>query len=110
MLYIVLTVSIILNTLLLLYATKAARRLFVVDSNIEAIEDTFTSFRAHVDGLYELEMYYGDTSLKTLLDHSRMVLDEIEKYDNLYLLPADVEEDEDVEEEDLEETEEIQLG
>ena len=39
-------------------------------------------------------MFYGDESLKALIDHSNMVLDEIEKYDNLYLLTFDEEEQE----------------
>ena len=104
MLYVVLAISIVLNVGLFLYAIRAARRLFIVDSNIEAIEDTFTSFNAHVNDLYEMEMYYGDTSLKTLIDHSKMVIDEIERYDNLYLLPPDIEEDE------QEEQEETQVG
>ena len=105
LIYFILLFSIVLNIATCMYAVSAARRLFVVDNNIEAIEDTFTSFRSHLEGLYETEMYYGDESLRALIDHSRMVLAEIEKYDNLYLLVLEEEE-----EEEEEQTEEVQVG
>ena len=87
--YIILVTSVVLNVLACAYAITAARRLFVVDNNIEAIEETFVSFQGHVEALYETEMYYGDESIRSLIDHSKLVLNEIEKYDNLYLLVLD---------------------
>ena len=89
-------VSIVLNVFACTYSIRAARRLLIVDSNLEGIEETFLSFKSHLEGLYQTEMFYGDDSLKALMDHSNMVSDEIEKYDNLYLLTFDEEEEQEV--------------
>ena len=89
-------VSVVFNIFACAYSVRAARRLLIVDSNLEGIEETFLSFKKHLEELYESELFYGDTSLKALIDHSNMVLDEIEKYDNLYLLTFDEEEEQEV--------------
>ena len=93
-LYILLFISVVLNIFAFAYSIRAARRLLIVDTNLEGIEETFSSFKSHLEVLYESEVFYGDESLKALIDHSNMVLDEIEKYDNLYLLTFDEEEQE----------------
>ena len=93
-LYILLFISVVLNIFAFAYSIRAARRLLIVDTNLEGIEETFLSFKSHLEVLYESEVFYGDESLKALIDHSNMVLDEIEKYDNLYLLTFDDEEQE----------------
>ena len=93
-LYILLFISVVLNIFACAYSIRAARRLLIVDTNLEGIEETFLSFKSHLEVLYESEVFYGDESLKALIDHSNMVLDEIEKYDNLYLLTFDDEEQE----------------
>jgi|MDTA01.2.fsa_nt_gb hypothetical protein len=93
-LYILLFISVVLNIFAFAYSIRAARRLLIVDTNLEGIEETFSSFKSHLEVLYESEVFYGDESLKALIDHSNMVLDEIEKYDNLYLLTFDDEEQE----------------
>ena len=93
-LYILLFISVVLNIFAFAYSIRAARRLLIVDTNLEGIEETFLSFKSHLEVLYESEVFYGDESLKALIDHSNMVLDEIEKYDNLYLLTFDEEEQE----------------
>jgi hypothetical protein len=92
--YILLFISVVLNIFAFAYSIRAARRLLIVDTNLEGIEETFSSFKSHLEVLYESEVFYGDESLKALIDHSNMVLDEIEKYDNLYLLTFDDEEQE----------------
>jgi hypothetical protein len=90
-----LSVSIIINMTLIYYAIQAARRLSVVSSNLEGMQESFTSFKDHVQALNELEMYYGDESLQNLMDHSREVLIEIDKCEDIYtlIMEEDVEDD-----------------
>lgn len=87
--YVILAISVILNILACTYSVYAARKLLVVDSNIDDIQEIFVSFQAHVESLYETEMFYGDESLKSLIDHSKLVLDEVDKYENMYMLVLD---------------------
>tara|TARA_R100000664_G_C2759496_1_gene149362 strand:+ start:6900 stop:7256 length:357 start_codon:yes stop_codon:yes gene_type:complete len=47
------------------------------------LQDLITSannFENHVNSLHELEMFYGDTTLQALIDHSREVADDFEDY------------------------------
>ena len=38
------------------------------------------NFENHVNSLHELEMFYGDTTLQALIDHSREVAGDFEDY------------------------------
>ena len=80
---IILTLSIILNICMGFYAISAARKLYLVATNIEALSGIFVSFSAHVSAVHETEMFYGDETLKALIDHSKEVLDELDAYEDL---------------------------
>jgi len=81
-----LLISTILNGVLVHYSIKAARKLFVVSANMEGLQEIFLSFRHHLEGLHESEIYYGDQSLQNLIQHSRDVLLEIDKCEDIYTL------------------------
>ncbi len=91
-------VSILLNIIACSYSVYAARRLLVVDSNIEGIQENFVAFREHLEGLYETEMFHGDPSLQALIEHSKLVLDEVDKYENLFTLVLEEETEDEKEE------------
>jgi uncharacterized membrane protein YraQ (UPF0718 family) len=87
-----LVISIIINVALGLYSTSAAKRIYVVSSNLNSIQEEIASFREHLESIYELETFYGDETLKSLLDHSRDMSLEIGKYESIYDLVIDAEE------------------
>tara|TARA_B100000686_G_C16666355_1_gene903803 strand:+ start:289 stop:618 length:330 start_codon:yes stop_codon:yes gene_type:complete len=98
---IILAVSVLLNIVFVPYSIKCARRLFVVGHNIADLQEQLASFQAHVDSLHQMEMYYGDESLQNLLNHTKNILKETEKYEDIYTIVLDSEEG-DIE--DLDET------
>tara|TARA_Y100001938_G_C7941978_1_gene354782 strand:- start:147 stop:485 length:339 start_codon:yes stop_codon:yes gene_type:complete len=100
----ILVISVLLNVAAIWYGIVSARKLLVVSSNLYSLQDEFTAFQAHVEALYETEMYYGDESLKALIDHTKSILDELDKYEDIYMLVVD---DEEINEElNLDQTEE----
>jgi len=81
-----LVACILVISLLVFYSVRLARRLFVVGTNMEAVYSIMYAFRAHVEQIHESEMFYGDTTLKALIDHSKELLDELDKYEDLMQL------------------------
>jgi hypothetical protein len=76
-------VFVVLTFLLALYSVRLARRLFVVGTNLEAVYSIMYAFRTHVEQIHEAEMFYGDQTLQALIDHSKELLDELDKYEDL---------------------------
>ena len=76
-------VFVVLTFLLALYSVRLARRLFVVVTNLEAVYSIMYAFRTHVEQIHEAEMFYGDQTLQALIDHSKELLDELDKYEDL---------------------------
>ena len=94
-----------LNIVAISYSIKVARRLVVVSSNLHGMREVFESFRSNIEDLHNSEIFYGDQSLQSLMEQSQMVLDEIEKHEDIFMLIIDEED-----EEDEEDFEDIKLG
>ena len=99
MIELLLFLSVILNGLLAFYAVRLAKKLLTVASNIDTVYETFEVFRTHVSGVHESEMFYGDQTLQSLMDHSRSVLDTLDEYSDLMDM-VEIEEEQDAEEEE----------
>jgi len=107
---IILAISIIMNVGLGFYAVAAAKKIYVISSNLNSIQEELTSFQDHLESIYELETFYGDVTLQSLLEHSREIAKELTKYENIYELTIDLEDTElpDVEEVFFDEKEETE--
>ena len=99
MIEVLLAVSVFLNALLVFYAVRLARRLFVVASNIDSVYEMFDVFRIHVEQIHEAEMFYGDQNLQALIQHSKGVLESLDDYSDLMAM-VEIEEEGDAEEEE----------
>jgi len=93
MLEMLLILSVVLNGFLIFYSVRLARRIYVVGTNLEALYSMVYAFRSHVEQVHEAEMFYGDATLKALLDHSREMLEEIDKYEDLMQIVGPEEEE-----------------
>ena len=98
-----LVASVGLNILLIWYANRLAKELLFISDNIGDFLGVLHEYSEHTKGLYELELFYGDDTIKGLIEHTRFVLDEIEKFESVYSLTTqeeiDGQEDPDPEEE-----------
>jgi hypothetical protein len=63
------------------------------------VYETFDVFRSHVSGVHESEMFYGDQTLQSLIDHSKSVLDTLDEYSDIMAM-VEIEEEVDAEEEE----------
>jgi len=49
------------------------------------VED-LTSYQNHLQQLYEMEMYYGEPSIKNLIVHSRQIIEHVKEFNDVYNL------------------------
>tara|TARA_R100000008_G_C3496735_1_gene121550 strand:- start:370 stop:648 length:279 start_codon:yes stop_codon:yes gene_type:complete len=50
------------------------------DEDVEEIFTSLSSYEEHLSSLYEMEMFYGDSTLQGLLEHSKQLVEQIDEY------------------------------
>jgi hypothetical protein len=97
-LIIICSISVFLNGLLIWYCRKLTKQFLFFTQNIIELENKLNSFDGHLKNVHELEMFYGDETLGSLIKHSRYIVESIKDFNDFFVL-----EDDDQKEEDLEE-------
>ena len=87
----------ILTAILAWFCYKLVFRLNFVSNNLVELYGRLSEFDQHIKFIYELEMYYGDETLKNLIRHSRDLRNYMTKYKEVMEL---LEEQEEIIEED----------
>ena len=105
-LIIALFLSIVANLLALWYIRKLLAKVLFVSQNLTDLVDLLTTYRNHLQRLFQLEMYYGDETMQFLIKHTRSLLDVLEDYSDIYLMtePIEVGEEDEESYDDEEET------
>ncbi len=47
------------------------------------------NFSEHLQSLHELEMFYGDTTLGHLIEHSKQLVEDMKNFEEIYTLLED---------------------
>ncbi len=58
--------------------------MYEVTADIQGMQDGLEEFSKHLNNVYEMEMYYGDETLKQLIHHSKDLIDNINTFKNLF--------------------------
>jgi len=107
---IIFLVLFLLSTILIgWFCYKLVFRLNFVSNNLVELYRRLEEFDQHINFIYELEMYYGDETLKNLIRHSRDLRNYMKKYKDVMELLEDeqiIEEEIDDEIKDTEDDEE----
>ena len=69
------------NIFMLLYIRWLLKQLESFNTQIEDISAMVSDFSVHLNSVYELEMFYGDDTLKTLMEHCRQLTDNLNNLD-----------------------------
>jgi hypothetical protein len=75
--------SIILNVILFMYIRWFLKGYASLTNDIQTINQMIFEFTAHVKGIHDLEMFYGDQTLAGLMEHGKQILDRLEDLDLL---------------------------
>lgn len=81
-----LLVSVIMNIGVFAYARKAVSILLSSSEELGDLQLMINSFTNHITGLYEMEMYYGDETLRGLMEHANSFADQMENFEHIYSL------------------------
>ena len=76
--------SVGLNAFLIWYCRKVVLELYDVSQNIKVLTEEIISFDEHLKGVHELEVFYGDATLGSLMQHSTALTDTLEDFVEIY--------------------------
>jgi len=74
-----LTLSILLNMCLVWFAREQSQRLTYVSQNLNDLVEIIANYKEHLRKVYSLEMFYGDETLKFLMEHTSAVVKLLEE-------------------------------
>ena len=89
--------SILINLGLLWFVKQTLEKNSDLEEDVEEIMEKTSAFSDHLDGIHELEMYYGDENLQNMIQHSRHLINDFIDFQLKYF---DAEEDFDPETEE----------
>ena len=78
-----LTISIMINVVMVLYVRWILRQYKDLVQGMENIGDMLTEYVIQLKSIYELEMFYGDETLSSLLQHGREIIEKLEEIELL---------------------------
>lgn len=84
-----LVLSVGLNALLLWYIRQTLKRLLFASENFAWLMSSIRDFSEHLQSLHELEMFYGDTTLGHLIEHSKQLVEDMKSFEEIYTLLED---------------------
>ena len=90
----ILALSMVLNVGLLLYARAAIVRIVSVSEELGDLQRMVDSFARHLKTVYELDSFYGDETLRKLLEHAISFNEQMETFDYIVSLTEEPRENE----------------
>ena len=100
---VLLVLSLSLNILLIWFLRGLTSRLVLVSENMSDLVDHLVRYGSNLKSVYDMELYYGDETIKGLVEHTQMILEVLSDFDEIYALTDDDEEGEEEAEEEEEE-------
>ena len=99
MLYGIFSFSVLLNVVLVWYSRRLVVDLSDISQEVEEVITDLKVYHNHVENIYNLETFYGDETLRALLEHSKAVSERVGNFTTLFSQIEDEEVTEDIEEE-----------
>ena len=78
-----LVLSVLANVMFVLYSRWLIKILKVKEDDVNELADKIAEYVGHVKSIHEMEMFYGDQTLKNLIDHGTSLIKKIEDFDFL---------------------------
>ena len=89
-----LCISVVLNGLLIWYIRGLIRQLLLFSENVTDLEKHLDEFDAHLGGVHDLEMFYGDETLGGLIRHSKFIVSKVKEFQAMFSIEYDDNDDE----------------
>ena len=85
----ILTLSAILNIGLLVYARTAVIRIVSISEELGDLQRMVDAFAHHLKTVYELDSFYGDETLRRLLEHAISFNEQMDTFEYIISLTED---------------------
>ncbi len=95
LLSILLFVSILIHIFTFSYTRYLLGELSFVSENLGALFKMVVGFDSHLSDVYELERFYGDQTLESLMRHSSELVEVLQDFEDIYSLTEDQLDEED---------------
>ena len=92
MIEVFLVLSVIVNIVFVLYSRWLINILKAREEDVNNLADEVADYVSHVKSIHEMEMFYGDKTLQSLIDHGSSMVEKIENFDFL-LTDTEIEEE-----------------
>jgi hypothetical protein len=70
-----LLISLTANAILVWYCRKLIKNLWFGINNVEGLQSLLNEYAESMQSLYELEQFYGDETIKTAINNTKMVVE-----------------------------------
>ena len=102
----ILAVSVLFNLGLIIYVRGSIVRLLSISEELGDLQQMIDSFANHLKTIYEMEMFYGDETLGSLVEHAASFGEYLETFEYIYILTEEPQEegnllDDDIDSEEL---------
>ncbi len=89
-------ISVVLNIFLIWYVIRLVRKLLYISDNFADLFLTFRSFEAFVKSIYKMEILYGEPVIQDLIGRTKIVIEEIEVFRDVFEYTLDEELEEEI--------------
>lgn len=72
--------------LLVWYIKRMLRDLLFASDNIGHLLDVVKNFSGHLQNVHAMEAFYGEPVIQELVEHSKVVVEEIGKFEHIYTI------------------------
>jgi hypothetical protein len=81
-----LAISIVANVLMYKYAKHLINKLQQFSENINDLKDLLGVYSQHLDNTYNAPTFYGDSTLQSLLTHTKEIINDIKEFNEAFLI------------------------
>ena len=93
-------ISGMLNIFLIWYLKNIIKDLLYVSRNLSEIQYEIERYRDHLEAVGQMDVYYGDETIVSLMSHTKYISKFFEDYEDLYVLVREEDDYTDEDEED----------
>jgi len=97
LIFFLLLVSLLVNILLVWYVRKVMEEVAPLHLRTIEMRDAIDEYAQYVEGVSELPLYYGDQTIKDLVENTKMMVGELEYYKNSFIFESEEEQFEEAE-------------
>tara|TARA_R110002074_G_scaffold144402_5_gene292012 strand:- start:158 stop:568 length:411 start_codon:yes stop_codon:yes gene_type:complete len=87
--------SVIINLVLIWFSIKCIKNINDIEEDMDIIMSKTDDFTEHLENVHEMEMFYGDETLQSMIEHSKQLInDYIDLQAKYFDVDVTIEEDE----------------